>query len=151
MALLCPAAMEEKTQRHKNLSRAKTFWTERVNCFHDKYIKKVGQLFWQHLHKYVFERIYHPESFQTIRKVSRSSRKFSDHLESTKHFRIISRSSGKFPNHPESFQIIQKVSRSSGMCKTFPGGNAATRHGFFCLCISCYILVQHFNNLVLDI
>ena len=100
----------------------------------------------------------HPESFQTIRKVSRWS-------ESFQIIRKVSRSFGKFPNHPESFQIIRKVSRSSrkfpdhpesfqtikkyvhfgmffndgfhiGMCKNFPGGNAAMRHGFFCLCIS---------------
>ena len=86
----------------------------------------------------------HPESFQMIRK-------FPNHLESFQIIRKVSKPSGKFPDHPESFQIIRKVSRPSrnmcilacflmmdfiAMCKNFPGGNAAMRHGFFCLCIS---------------
>ena len=32
------------------LLRAKTFRTERVNCFCDKCVKKVRKLFWRHLH-----------------------------------------------------------------------------------------------------
>ena len=58
--------------------------------------------------------INHLVSFQTIRKVFRSSGKFPDHLESFQIIRKVSRSSGKFPDHPKSFQTIQKVSRPSG-------------------------------------
>ena len=61
--------------------------------------------------------INHLESFQTIRKVFRSSGKFPYHLESFQIIWKVSRSSGKFPDHPESFQIIWKVSRPS---RTFP-------------------------------
>ena len=115
-------------------------------------------------HKMIGRICHHPESFPTMRKVSRPSGKFPDHpesfqiiqkfpnhLESFQIIRKVSKPSGKFPDHPESFKIIRKVSRLSrnmcilacflmmdfiGMCKNFPGGNAAMRHGFLCLCIS---------------
>ena len=48
------------------------------------------------------------ESFQIIRKVSRSFGKFPNHPESFQIIRKVSRSSRKFPDHPESFQTIKK-------------------------------------------
>ena len=56
----------------------------------------------------------HPESFQTIRKVSRPSGNFLDHPESFQTIQKLSRLSGNFPDHPESFQTIRKLSRPSG-------------------------------------
>ena len=56
----------------------------------------------------------HPESFQTIRKVSRPSRNFLDHPESFETIRKLSRLSGNFPDHPKTFQTIWKLSRHSG-------------------------------------
>ena len=85
--------------------------------------QKRRQLFWRHLHKYVFlqEFLYRNWliCFQTIWKVSRSSKHFPDHPKGSKpsgkslnhpeSFQMIR----KFPDHPESFETIRKVSRSS--------------------------------------
>ena len=50
----------------------------------------------------------HPESFQTIRKVSRPSGNFPDHPETFQTIQKLSRPSGNFPDHPETFQTIRK-------------------------------------------
>ena len=113
---------------------------------------EVINLFTEWLADLLIRKVFRPSGkFPDDPKVSKSSGKFPDHSESFQTIRKVSRSSGKFPDHPESFQIIRKVSRPSrnmcilacflmmdfiGMCKNFPGGNAAMRHGFFCLCIS---------------
>ena len=56
----------------------------------------------------------YPETFQTVRKLSRLSRNFPDCPETFQTVQKLSRLSGIFPDCPETFQTIRNFSKLSG-------------------------------------